>query len=189
MASRLISDLVPEMQEKAEFVKQRCMESGFEINIYCTLRSLEEQAQLYMQSRTQDEIDVKITKLNNLGFTFIADILIHTPHKIVNLGRHVTNAGPGESFHNYKEAFDAAPTTADGNLDGVAKGKIIWDYNVARTEWDLYGEAVVAAGLNWAGNWTSFPEMPHAQLRSGGNPLKSYSPDQIYNIMKQNGLL
>lgn len=189
MASRKLEDLVPEMQEKAQAVIEYCLNLEVEINIYCTLRSLEEQASLFMQSRTEFEIADKKNRYINRGYTFLADIFDNVPHKIVQLGKHVTNCGPGESFHNYREAWDAAPTTSDGNLDGIANGKIIWDYNKNKADWDIYGQAVVDCGLIWAGNWTSFKELPHAQLREGGNPLKSYTPDKIHEILTQNGLL
>ena len=33
--------------------------------------------------------------------------------------------------------------------------------------------------MNWAGDWTGFREYPHAQLKPGGNPLKTMGPEEI----------
>lgn len=67
-------------------------------------------------------------------------------------GRRVTNAKPGESFHNYGVAFDFVPMTM---------GKPNWD--------DLKllnrcGQIAEACGLEWAGRWQSFRELLHCQL-------------------------
>jgi hypothetical protein len=43
--------------------------------------------------------------------------------------------------------------------------------------------------MEWAGNWTSFKERPHAQLRKGSNPLKVFDPDRIHEILANNKLI
>ncbi|MBN2060456.1 MAG: M15 family metallopeptidase [Deltaproteobacteria bacterium] len=169
MASRRLEDLVEEMREKAEDIQKSCMEKGgFDLLIYCTLRSPEEQARLYRQSRSRQEIDRKIKTLHSRGFDFLGQVLedVGPCH-----GPKVTNAGPGESWHNYGRAFDAVP---------LVGGKPAWDYRKSRSLWDTYGEVVRQAGLYWAGDWTRFREYPHAQLMSGNNPLKEMPADQVY---------
>ena len=83
-------------------------------------------------------------------------------------GRIVTNAKPGQSFHNYRLAFDFVP---------IVNGKAIW--NDQRTFVKL-GELGESFGLEWAGRWKSFPEYAHlqatgglslAQLRAGKKPV------------------
>lgn len=181
MASKRLEDLCPEMQDKAQQIIQICADNGVELLIYCTLRSLEEQAGLYMSSRTPQEIAAKQQRLRNLGFGFIADIFDNVTPPKGKIGKHVTNAGPGESFHNYAEAFDAVP---------LVHGKAQWeDPDPTVDEWGIYGQAVRDVGCNWAGDWRSFKEFPHAQLRTGGNPLKEYTAQQVYDILTQNGLL
>jgi len=180
MASRKLSDLIPEMEDRAEKVIQYCNEKGLDLLIYCTLRSLEEQAKLYRQSRSWSTIEKKIEKFNNRGFKFLADILEGVGPCS---GPHVTNAAPGESWHGYAEAFDAVP---------VVGGKLDWAYDKSKEyeEWEIYGKAVLKAGLVWAGAWKSFKEFPHAQFRFGSsNPLKIYTPDQVYDILRKNGLI
>lgn len=177
MASRRLDDLVQEVKEKAEKVKQVCDSVGVDLLIYCTLRSLEEQSMLYRQSRSWQEIKTKIQKYKNRGFTYLADILDGVGPCS---GPHVTNAGPGESWHNYKEAWDAVP---------LVGGKPAWKYSDAKEHWDAYGECVVQVGMDWAGNWKRFKERPHAQLRKGSNPLKVFDADKINDILKQNKLI
>lgn len=68
-------------------------------------------------------------------------------------GPHVTNAGPGQSLHNYGYAVDAAP---------VVGGKIQW--NSDHPAWQVYGQCARDVGLIWAGDWDTFKEFPHVQL-------------------------
>ncbi|WP_088330687.1 M15 family metallopeptidase [Lacimicrobium sp. SS2-24] len=178
MASRDLNDLVPAAKHNAEKVIQACKQAtDFDLLIYCTLRTLEEQARLYRQSRSRAEINHKIAKYQQRGFGFLADIL-----EAVGpcYGPHVTNAAPGESWHNYGEAWDAVP---------LIGGKPAWNYLQAKMYWDAYGEAVRQVGMNWAGDWTDFREYPHAQLRHGSNPLKLLAPDALKACLIDNKLL
>ncbi|GAA0347096.1 hypothetical protein GCM10009092_09400 [Bowmanella denitrificans] len=178
MASRDLNDLVPEVKVKAQQVIQFCRDvGGFDLLIYCTLRPLQEQARLYRQSRARAEIEDKQNKFRQRGFGFLADII----HQVGPCyGRHVTNAAPGESWHNYGEAWDAVP---------LLGGKPEWSYVDAKEHWDIYGQGVREVGMHWAGDWQSFREFPHAQLRPGGNPLKTQQPDELLAILRGNGLL
>lgn len=177
MASRKLDDLVPEAKKNAERVVEVCTQVGFDLLIYCTLRSPEEQAKLYRQSRSWAEIKSKMLKMKDRGFGFLADVL-----EAVGpcTGPHVTNAGPGESWHNYGEAWDAVP---------LINGKAVWSYLNAKSEWDAYGECVRQVGMHWAGDWVTFREYPHAQLQAGGNPLKQQGPDEVRAMLEKRGLL
>ena len=174
MASRNISDLVPIMQEKAAIIMSGCEDAGFELLIYCTYRSLEEQAKLFRQGRIYDEIKAKMDRLKKLGFDFLADIIENVGPQHEN--KKVTYAGPGESWHNFREAFDAVP---------VVSGKALWNDS---QKYDIYGQLVVQSGLDWGGAWSKLKDKPHAQLRFGVNPLKVYSPDQVKEFMKNNNV-
>lgn len=177
MSSRNIKDLAPDVQVAANLIVGGCANEDVDIMIYCTLRTLEEQARLYRQSRSWVEIKHKIEKFRARGLGFLADILQHTGpcH-----GPHVTNAAPGESWHGYAEAFDAVP---------MIGGKPAWNYDDAPFEWSMYGKWIEETGLNWSGNWKTFKEIAHAQKRHGSNPLKEYSPDKIQEMLVANGLL
>ncbi len=177
MASRDLNDLIPEVKQNAERVMEVCDQVGVDILIYCTLRPLEEQAKLFRQSRSWAEIKKKILKYKDRGFGFLGDVIDSVGPCT---GPHVTNAGPGESWHNYGEAWDAVP---------LIGGKAAWNYQNAKSEWDAYGECIRQVDMKWAGDWTRFREYPHAQLRSGGNPLKEYGPDDIQTMLKKHNLL
>jgi peptidoglycan L-alanyl-D-glutamate endopeptidase CwlK len=73
-------------------------------------------------------------------------------------GRIVTNAKGGQSFHNYRCAVDVVP---------LLNGKPVWD--AENDIWQKVGDLGIAAGLEWAGNWTKFREMPHFQYTNGLN--------------------
>lgn len=78
-------------------------------------------------------------------------------------GSRVTNAKAGESWHNYRLAFDVVP---------LKNGKPIWDTKGANLRlWQRIGELGEAVGLDWAGNWKRFKEFPHFQY-AGGLTLK-----------------
>lgn len=93
---------------------------------YCGLRTVDEQHELYMKGRSKES---------------------------VLLGeRIVTNAKPGESFHNY----------------GMASDWTIWDLHGQpfwnHSEWNIYGAIVRQSGGQWAGDWITFKEKPHNQM-------------------------
>ena len=71
-------------------------------------------------------------------------------------GKIVTNARGGESFHNYRVAFDFVP---------VKDGKARWDDVGLFTQCGIIAESV---GLEWAGRWSGkFKEMAHCQYTNG----------------------
>lgn len=51
--SRRIEDLQPLLQVKARYHVELCANDGVDLLIYCTLRTKEEQAELYAQGRTK----------------------------------------------------------------------------------------------------------------------------------------
>jgi len=178
MASSDVMDLIPDVREKFFLVREKCLAQGVDILLYCTLRTLEEQAILWRQTRKLADITKQIERLRKIGFGFLADIIIKVGPQSGNIGKHITNAYPGASWHNYSEAFDCVP---------IVGGKPIWDTNDFR--WRIYGESVVSSGLNWAGNWKTFKEFPHAQLSNYSNPLSIYTPEKIYSMLKERRLL
>lgn len=157
MASRRLEDLVPEVQDMAKKHILLCADAGFELLIYCTLRDAHEQARLYRQSRTKEQVQKKMDQLSARGFPALAKILKEVgPQKS---GPKVTNAGPGESFHQYNRAYDCVP---------VVQGKPIWSPNgEGAALWAKVGKLGKKCGLEWAGEWTTFREFPHFQLTDG----------------------
>lgn len=74
-------------------------------------------------------------------------------------GVKVTNAKAGESFHNYRLAFDIVP---------VRYGKLVWGTTGDDLVlWKNIAKIGKEYGLNWAGDWESFREFPHFQYTGG----------------------
>ena len=153
--SRRIEDLREDVQRIAVQLQARMTSKHVPVLIYSTHRSLEEQARLYRQGRALATIREKAHELRTQwGRPDLADLLMEVgpQHGAVR-----TNAGPGQSLHNYGVAFDAAP---------MRNGDIVWgtDDPADRRLWSLYGHTGQALGLEWGGAWTSFPDRPHMQL-------------------------
>ena len=68
-------------------------------------------------------------------------------------GKKVTNARGGYSWHNFGLAADYA---------FVINGKVTWD-----GPWGIFGEVARSCGLEWGGDWKSFPDRPHVQVTRG----------------------
>lgn len=82
-------------------------------------------------------------------------------------GRIVTNAKAGQSFHNYKVAFDIALLYFGKPLDPT-DNFLIWDTNKEYINlWNTMGALGKACGLEWAGDWKSFKEKAHFQYTNG----------------------
>ena len=71
-------------------------------------------------------------------------------------GDVVTNARPGQSWHNYRCALDVV---------ALVNGKPSW--NKKDPIWQKIGEIGKSCGLEWAGDWVTFKEFPHFQYTGG----------------------
>lgn len=144
ISSRKIEDLLPEVQDIAHQHVALCAAQGIDLLIYSTYRDYAAQDALYAQGRTVLSVD---------------------GHKV---GK-VTNARGGQSFHQFRRAYDCAP---------LLHGKPIWG-----TEghdgliWQKVGAIGISLGLEWGGKWVSFKEFPHFQL-TGGKDVSFYSAHQ-----------
>lgn len=70
-------------------------------------------------------------------------------------GKKVTNARGGQSYHNWRVAFDFVP---------IVHGKAVWNDTALFTR---CGEIAEFVGLEWAGRWTRFKERAHCQYTGG----------------------
>lgn len=74
-------------------------------------------------------------------------------------GKKVTNAKPGQSWHNWRCALDVVPMRA---------GKPVWGTTGPDgVLWERVGRIGEACGLEWAGRWVKFREMAHFQFTAG----------------------
>jgi peptidoglycan LD-endopeptidase CwlK len=81
-------------------------------------------------------------------------------------GPRVTNADAGQSPHNYRVAFDFVP---------VVMGKAVWNDD---SLWQRCGAIGKAVGLEWGGDFKTFPDKPHFQDLNGFT-LADYREDKV----------
>lgn len=86
-------------------------------------------------------------------------------------GKKVTNARGGQSFHNYRIAFDVVP---------LRNGKPVWGTSGEDLVlWKKVGNVGKLAGLEWAGEWKTFKEYPHFQY-TGGLSLADFQAGKTF---------
>jgi peptidoglycan L-alanyl-D-glutamate endopeptidase CwlK len=189
-SSRRIEDLRPDVQKKLIQVIAACKAQGVDLLVTSTFRSLKDQARLYRKTRTRWEIEQKIEslkydyehglRLDGRGFYFLADVLEGVGPQSGPLGKHVTGAGPGQSWHNYGLAFDAY-VLVDGKPDFEVTNPAAWE---------IYIQAVEKNGLASAARWIHNRELPHAQLAGlPSDPLKGRTPDEVRAELEKAGAM
>lgn len=137
--SRKVEDLHPIVRAKAIQLEKRVeAELGIDLVITSTYRDDESQNALYAIGRTVKGSGVTAKK---------------------PMGNKVTNAKAGQSYHNYRVAFDVVP---------VRHGKPVWGTNGEDGKlWQRIGAIGKEIGLEWAGDWKTFKEFPHFQYTGG----------------------
>jgi peptidoglycan L-alanyl-D-glutamate endopeptidase CwlK len=123
MPTRDLLALDPKFRILASRFLYDCERQGVKVSIYCTLRTLDEQAIEYVKGRTAP-------------------------------GKVVTDARPGQSWHNYGLAFDCVP---------IVNGKAAWEDEEL---WNKIGEIGEAIGLEWGGRFKK-RDCPHFQFTAG----------------------
>ena len=87
-------------------------------------------------------------------------------------GQIVTWAKPGDSWHNWRRAFDVVP---------LRNGKPVWSIRgLDKDLWVKIGEIGQACGLEWGGAWPRHPDYPHFQDKTGRT---------LYGLKKEAGLI
>lgn len=86
---------------------------------------------------------------------YLAQDALYAIGRTVELNRRpVTNAKAGESWHNFKCAWDVVP---------IIGGKCVWDgSDPVWTEVIAWGKQ---AGAEAGAEWVTFPDRPHFQVR------------------------
>jgi peptidoglycan L-alanyl-D-glutamate endopeptidase CwlK len=168
--------LVAEFRGKVEELIANCAHRGVEMRPHGALRTPFEQARLWRQSRAREEIEAKIDALRADG----ADFLAHCLESVgPEYGKHVTNAIPGLSWHQFGEAADCF-WVVNGEAEWSPKKKVdrVNGYHV-------YAEEAERLGLTAGGNWPGFKDWPHVQMRGSSNALKVMSLQEINNVLKE----
>ena len=143
IASRDINLLQLGVSIRAQGLVEKCKKEGIDLLITSTYRDFEAQKDLYAVGRT------KAGQKCNCAKTFTGKCLKHP------LGLTVTNANAGQSWHNWKRAFDVVP---------LVNGKCVWN---DMELWKKIGAFGKALELEWAGDWKTFKEFPHFQYTQG----------------------
>jgi hypothetical protein len=168
--------LVPGFRDKMSALLHACQEQGVEMRPYFGVRSPFEQARLWRQSRSREDVEAKIASLRRQGALFLADCLESVGPQN---GAPVTNAIPGLSWHQWGEAVDAVWVVA-GKSEWSTKKKVAGINGYA-----VYARQAAAAGLDPGGLWKSLKDWPHAQLRSLSSPARIYTLAEIDRAMKE----
>lgn len=128
------------------FINKLQNENGITVRIYMSLRTIEEQNQLYAQGRTQQELDA-------VG---LSDV-VAKPNLPV-----VTWVVGGDSYHNYGLAFDCVE---------IENGQVLWE----NPNWSIIGSVGSDLGLNWGNSFNDRPHfelnnVSISNLKNGANP-------------------
>ncbi len=173
-----VSKLQEGFGERFDLLKNLLAASGIEVLFYCGFRPCAEQAKLWRASRTSEQVHAKISELESSGFDFLAKVIRDVGPQFGETGRHLTNAIPGMSHHNYGQA-------ADGVV--MVVGKPDWAMAYGHL-WDMYGRLAGHAGLEWAGAWKRFREYVHVQHRLFTGLLKE-KPEDVKALLEDAGSL
>lgn len=155
--SRDLAKLERNFRELVETVIEDCADHGFTLVPYSTLRTAEEQAKLWRQGRSLNVIQAQIRRLNAKGAPRLSKMLEDVGPQY---GDKVTNALPGESWHNYGKACDCYVEE---------DGEAIWDAN--HPGYRIYAHFATLRGLTAGFYWDEFQDAPHIQASRQTNPV------------------
>ena len=95
-------------------------------------------------------------------------------------GKIVTNAKGGQSVHNYGLAFDIV-LLVDKDNNGIFE-TASWDLD---KNFYLVVNYFKSKGWEWGGDWKSFKDYPHFQLKKPNG--QSYKWQDLYSFPRLNG--
>lgn len=144
-----LGEVYPPLAEKIRQMYQMLETENIEIRVTQSLRSWAEQAALYAEGRDANG-------------------------NIVDQSKVVTDAKPGDSYHNYGLAVDVAPFDAG-----------IPDWDINHPAWKRIVAVGESLGLDSGSQWRTFPDWPHFQM-TGKFPA---SPDaEVSSLYASSGI-
>ncbi len=153
-----------------------CAERGVVMRPYDGVRDPWSQGKIWRQSRSIEQITAKIVQLRQAGANFLADAIEQAGPQN---GDHVTNAVPGLSWHQWREAADSF-WLVDGHAEWDPD-KIIDGVN----GYHIYAQQAGKFGLTAGGTWSSLADWPHVQLQAAASPLTSHTLKEIDAVMRE----
>ncbi len=181
--SRDLNDLVSRFRRKADLTLAACKGQGITMRPFFTRRSPWEQARIWRSTRSSYEVLQAVERLKANGAPYLASVLVEVgpQYSPPSARGHLTNALPGESWHQWDEALDCfwlldnqaiwstkreVEVTIAGGMKHQVNG-----YAVYATEAVQAG--LLSAGMSWGWDW------PHIQLRPEGSPHDVYLWSEI----------
>ena len=157
-----LDGLNQEFRAKIDDLVGRLRGIGVEMRPYFALRSPAEQASLWRQSRSTEEISAAVKRLQDAGAQYLAKVLcdVGPCH-----GMHVTNSLPGLSWHQWGEAVDCF---------WAVNGKAEWSSSIiidGVNGYVMMANEAEKIGLTAGGRWPKFKDWPHVQMRVSGSPI------------------
>jgi hypothetical protein len=167
----ILAGLESVFRVKLDDVIAACGEAGFRVVPYQGYRSPAEQACLWRQSRSRSEIEERMRLLRAAGAATIADLVEGVGPQF---GPHVTNALPGESWHQFGRAADCYVQSPD-------TGRALWrdrkvdgdEFGLAAKLYERFGRLAESTGLTWGGRW-AIGDFGHVQLDKASSPLAQF---------------
>ena len=180
--SRKMSDLKPGFRAEVKTLLKSCKDKGVETKPFFTLRTPEEQARLWRQSRSTQEVKDAIASLDRDGAPYLAKVLRDVgPH----YGQPVTNALPGNSWHQWGKACDCYWLVETGKAEWSSAKKITLPDGTKGNGYRIYADLAKAQRLTAGGFWTSPKDWPHVQQHAESSPCKLQSWPDIEKAMKK----
>ncbi len=153
--------LDPSFEPLAQVLITEMEQKGYDCNPYFGIRTLQDQAKLYRQSRSTPMINAQIQLLRDQGCDYLANVLQSVGPQPTR--PWATNALPGQSYHQFGLAMDCLLS-----LDGVSG---------TDDDYKIYADTAQSLGLT-AGYYFKSVDMGHVQLGSASKPF-GYTTKQI----------
>ena len=155
-----LTGLDPEFTDRLKAALADNADRGATMVPYFGIRTAQEQAKLWRQSRSVQQIADRVADLRARGADFLATCIesVGPQH-----GPPVTNAIPGYSWHQWGEAMDCY---------WLRDGKAEWSPDVggAKNGYRVFAEVATQHGLTAGGYWQSIKDWPHVQKRRASSP-------------------
>jgi len=165
-----LEELEPKFRLKLLYVFEQLTQKGIGFEMFAALRSPQEQAELWMKSRSEKEISDAIRKLSKQDAPWISR-MIRTTHR--PFGRWETNDLPGLSWHQWGEAVSVRILSGSG--------RVVWNPRSAGYK-DL-AEAARRVGIT-SGFYWKHRDVVHVQLRADA-VRAYYTWHEIDGLMKE----
>ena len=170
-----LNQIAPELTASIEKIFSRCRACGIVMRSYFALRSPLEQAKLWRQSRSIEEINEKIGYFKRSDAPFLANCIqsVGPQH-----GDPVTNVAPVFSWHQWGEVVDCF-WLVNRQAEWSAIKKI-----AGQNGYQIYVAEAKRLNLTPGGYWHILKDWPLVQLRAASDPGETMSLVEIDAAMK-----